>query len=216
MGLISVFQAAALDAWLATKTFVGLGSANPVAVGTAAVVGNAAAGSHEDHAHAHGNMATSASYYHAAAISGSNPGFMTGAQVATLASAAQGATTITAGAGLTGGGDLSANRTLDVVANADGSITVNANDIQVGVISDTQHGSRGHDNLHSAADSTHSGFLTSAHFLYLNASRAGTWANRPTTNLTGGQYYVDTGLKKPYWYATADSKWYDATGTVHA
>jgi hypothetical protein len=52
--------------------------------------------------------------------------------------------TLTAGAGLTGGGDLSADRTFDVVANADGSITVNANDIQVGVLaSDAQHGVRG-------------------------------------------------------------------------
>lgn len=44
--------------------------------------------------------------------------------------------TITAGAGLTGGGDLSANRTIDVAA-ADGSITVNANSIQVALSADT-------------------------------------------------------------------------------
>jgi hypothetical protein len=60
--------------------------------------------------------------------------------------------TLTAGAGLTGGGDLSANRTLDVVANADGSITVNANDIQVGVLaSDVQHGLRGGGTQHAVA-----------------------------------------------------------------
>lgn len=41
---------------------------------------------------------------------------------------------LTAGAGLTGGGDLTANRTFDAVANADGSIVVNANDIQLGRI----------------------------------------------------------------------------------
>ena len=46
-----------------------------------------------------------------------------------LASYATAATTITAGAGLTGGGDLSANRTLDIAA-ADASITVNANSIE--------------------------------------------------------------------------------------
>ena len=52
--------------------------------------------------------------------------------------------TLTAGAGLTGGGDLSANRTFDVVANADASIVVNANDIRVGVLAtDAQHGVRG-------------------------------------------------------------------------
>jgi len=39
-----------------------------------------------------------------------------------------------AGAGLTGGGDLSADRTFTVAANADGTIVVNANDIQVGVL----------------------------------------------------------------------------------
>jgi hypothetical protein len=42
--------------------------------------------------------------------------------------------TLTAGAGLTGGGDLSTNRTFTVVANADGTITVNADDIQVGTL----------------------------------------------------------------------------------
>jgi hypothetical protein len=38
--------------------------------------------------------------------------------------------TITAGSGLTGGGDLSANRTLNVGAHADGSITVAADTVQ--------------------------------------------------------------------------------------
>lgn len=58
--------------------------------------------------------------------------------------------TITAGAGLTGGGDLSADRTIDVAANADGSIIVNANDIQVGILAtDVQHGNRGGGSLHS-------------------------------------------------------------------
>ena len=57
---------------------------------------------------------------------------------------------LTAGAGLTGGGDLSADRTFDVVANVDGSITVNANDIQVGILaSDTQHGARGGGTQHA-------------------------------------------------------------------
>jgi len=60
--------------------------------------------------------------------------------------------TLTAGAGLTGGGDLSANRTFDVVGNADGSITVNANDIQVGILAtDAQHGNRGGGGLHAVA-----------------------------------------------------------------
>jgi hypothetical protein len=44
------------------------------------------------------------------------------------------ARTLTAGAGMTGGGDLSADRTFDVVANVDGTIVVNANDVQAGVM----------------------------------------------------------------------------------
>ena len=59
---------------------------------------------------------------------------------------------ITAGAGLTGGGDLTADRTIDVVANGDGSINVNANDIQVGVLAtNAQHGDRGGGSLHANA-----------------------------------------------------------------
>jgi hypothetical protein len=209
-------HADALCDWLVDEgiAFV-LGTANPEPIGTAAA-GNSANASHENHVHAHGNMATSASYYHAAAVSGGNPGFMTGAQVASLASAAQGATTITAGAGLTGGGDLSANRTLTVAANADGSIVVNADDIQVGVITDTQHGARGHDTLHTVSDATHAGFQSSAHYIDAAASRSGTWANRPSTNLRAGQYYFDSGLHKPYWYDLHSATWYDAAGVAHA
>ena len=60
--------------------------------------------------------------------------------------------TLTAGAGLTGGGDLTANRTFNVGANADGSIAVNADDIQVGVLAtDGQHGNRGGGLLHALA-----------------------------------------------------------------
>lgn len=69
------------------------------------------------------------------------------------------AITLTAGAGLTGGGDLSTNRTFDVVANADGSITVNANDIQVGILAtDAQHGSRGGGTQHSVVTNSTAGF----------------------------------------------------------
>ena len=58
---------------------------------------------------------------------------------------------IIAGAGLTGGGDLTADRTLAIGANADGSITVNADDIQVGILAtDAQHGSRGGGTQHAA------------------------------------------------------------------
>ncbi|MCZ6868101.1 MAG: hypothetical protein O7G84_01195 [Gammaproteobacteria bacterium] len=69
-----------------------------------------------------------------------------------------------AGAGLTGGGDLSADRTFNVIANGDASIVVNANDIQVGVLAtDAQHGVRGGGTQHAdviagGAD----GFMTGA------------------------------------------------------
>lgn len=67
---------------------------------------------------------------------------------------------VTAGAGLTGGGALSGDVTLDVVA-ADGSIVVGADDIAVGVINDTQHGTRGGGNLHAAATAGVAGFMSS-------------------------------------------------------
>lgn len=70
---------------------------------------------------------------------------------------------LNAGAGLIGGGDLSANRTFNVQANADGSIVVNANDIQVGVLAtDAQHGNRGGGGLHALATTAQAGFMSSA------------------------------------------------------
>lgn len=71
--------------------------------------------------------------------------------------------TLTAGAGLTGGGDLTANRTFNVAANADGSIVVNADDVQVGVLAtDAQHGSRGGGTQHAAATTSVNGFMSAA------------------------------------------------------
>ena len=69
-----------------------------------------------------------------------------------------GAGQITAGAGMTKSGN-----TLDAVANADASIVVNANDIQVGVLAtDAQHGARGGGTQHSAATTSVNGFMSSA------------------------------------------------------
>lgn len=73
------------------------------------------------------------------------------------------ARTLTAGAGLTGGGNLSADRTFNVVANADGSIVVNADDIQVGVLAtDAQHGVRGGGTQHAVATTLAAGFMSAA------------------------------------------------------
>lgn len=82
---------------------------------------------------------------------------------------------IIAGAGLTGGGDLTVDRTLDVVANADASIVVNANDIQVGVLAtDAQHGNRGGGGLHAnAVPAGAAGFMTGADKTKLDGIGAG-------------------------------------------
>lgn len=94
---------------------------------------------------------------------------------------------LTAGAGLTGGGDLSVDRTFDVVANADGSIVVNANDIQVGVISDTQHGNRGGGSLHPAVTNAIAGFaplITAANRILASTSgTAAVWATLSTLGI---------------------------------
>jgi hypothetical protein len=75
---------------------------------------------------------------------------------------------VTAGAGLTGGGSLAANITINVGANADGSITVNANDIQVGVLAtDAQHGVRGGGTQHAVVTALLAGFMSSADFTKL-------------------------------------------------
>lgn len=71
--------------------------------------------------------------------------------------------TLTAGAGLTGGGDLTADRTFNVGANADGSIVVNADDVQVGVLAtDGQHGNRGGGALHDVATIAVAGFMSAS------------------------------------------------------
>lgn len=44
---------------------------------------------------------------------------------------------------------------------------------------------------------------------------SGVWASRPTTCLQTGQMYFDTELKKPFWYNSADTSWYDSIGTIH-
>lgn len=80
-----------------------------------------------------------------------------------------GISTVVAGAGLTGGGS-SSSVTLNVAANADGSIVVNANDVQVGVLAtDGQHGNRGGGGLHAdVVAAGASGFMTGADKTKLN------------------------------------------------
>lgn len=98
---------------------------------------------------------------HANAVSGGAAGFQSGTDK--QRADALWARTLTAGQGLTGGGDLSANRTIDVVA-ADASIVVGANSVGVGVLqSDAMHGLRGGGTQHAdVVAGGASGFMTGA------------------------------------------------------
>lgn len=68
---------------------------------------------------------------------------------------------------------------LDVVANGDGSIVVNANDIQVGVITEAQHGDQPlNDGLqHAAATTSFNGFMSSGDKTKLDGVTAGAEPN---------------------------------------
>lgn len=119
-----------------------------------------------------------------ALASASAAGFMSPAHFSAVdalpATVASAAVQIVAGAGMTGGGSLAASRTLNVVANADGSIVVNADDVQVGVLAtDAQHGNRGGGALHAGATTTTAGFIT------LAGDISGTAANLSVRRLYG-------------------------------
>lgn len=136
-------------------------------VGTADAAGTSGRFSDAQHVHSHGQQpaGSQGGLAHNLA-SGTDNGFMSSAEFTKLAglpsSAVPTSTTLTAGAGLTGGGDLSTNRTFDVGANADGSITVNTDDIQVGILAtDAQHGNRGGGAIHAAATQSVNGFMIS-------------------------------------------------------
>lgn len=120
----------------------------------------------------HGNRGGGA--LHANAVSGGAAGFQSGTDK--QRQDALWARTITAGAGLTGGGDLAANRTIDVVAG-DGSIVVAADNITVGVISDAQHGARGGGTTHAVATTGEAGFMSAADKAKLDALAAQTISN---------------------------------------
>lgn len=93
---------------------------------------------------------------------------LTNAQVTLVNNSVQNTRQVIAGAGLTGGGDLSSDRTFNVVAG-DGSITVGADSIAVGTINDAQHGTRGGGTLHAEATTSTAGFLSAADKTKLNA-----------------------------------------------
>src|SRR4051812_34947964 len=69
---------------------------------------------------------------------------------------------IIAGAGTVGGGDLSADRTINVVAG-NGSIIVSPDSISVGVLqNDGMHGSLGGAGLHALVTTSVAGFMSAA------------------------------------------------------
>jgi hypothetical protein len=101
---------------------------------------------------------------------------------------------IISGNGLTGGGDLSADRTIAIAA-ADTTITVNADSIQVGVITDTNHGTRGGGTLHSVATTSVAGFESAADKTKLdqlvNNSHLITVSATQPTSPTTGDIWID-------------------------
>lgn len=166
-------------------------SGTPSPLGTAGA-GDSTLAARGNHVHAHGDLAGGTLH---ALASGSAAGFMSAAHYTKVEALPTAATingrTLTAGAGLTGGGDLSANRTFAVGANADGSIVVNADDIQVGVLAtDAQHGTLGGGTLHALASGSAAGFMSAAHYTKvaaLPATSVGTTRTISTTApLTGG------------------------------
>lgn len=152
-----------------------LSDAAPLALGTASA-GVGLQGSRYDHVHAHGNQLGGTLH---AVVTGASAGFMSAADKTSFdaisSTYALQATTFTAGAGLSGGGTLAASRTFDVVANADGSIVVNADDVQVGVLaSDAQHGVRGGGTQHAVVIAgVSAGFMSAADKTKLDGIGAG-------------------------------------------
>lgn len=136
----------------------------------------------------HGNRGGGA--VHALVVAAGAAGFMSGADKTKIdglpASAVPTTRTLTAGLGLAGGGDLSADRTFNVGANGDGSIIVNADDVQVGVLAtNVQHGNRGGGALHSnVVPAGAAGFMTGADKTKLDGLPAS--AVPTTRNLTAG------------------------------
>lgn len=128
---------------------------------------------------------------HADAVASGAAGFMTGADKAKLDGIEAAAINALGGAGMTKTGS-----TLNVIANADASIVVNANDIQVGVLAtDAQHGNRGGGGIHSnvvaggaagfmsGSDKTKLDALVNVGIAAGNYRCARTWAMIATNNL---------------------------------
>jgi hypothetical protein len=101
---------------------------------------------------------------------------------------------VIAGSGLTGGGDLSTDRSFAVQA-ADSSISITGSGVAVGIITDVQHGSRSGGNLHATATTSTSGFMSSVDKTTLDATDAAGTPRPPTSHASsherGGSDEID-------------------------
>lgn len=117
--------------------------------------------------------------------------------------------TITAGAGLTGGGDLSADRTITVAA-ADSTITVNADSIQVGTI--------GNSNLsdNTVALARLANATAQYDFVMRTSSGAGAWQRgaRADLVLAIDAQHVATSFGAPFFKVGASGGTYPTSGAV--
>jgi hypothetical protein len=160
-------------------------------VGTTDAAGTTGRFSDAAHVHSHGQQPAGSQGGLAHNLAdGSNNGFMSSAEFTKLsglpASAVPTTTTVGAGSGLTGGGTLSGNITLNAVANADGSIIINPDDIQVGILAtDAQHGTRGGGTIHAAVTQSVNGFMISTDKAKLDNIAGDTFnVTTTTTNAT--------------------------------
>lgn len=105
---------------------------------------------------------------------------------------------ILAGAGCVGGGDLSADRTINVGAAADGSISVTADAVGVGVLAtDAQHGARGGGTTHAVATTGAAGFMSSTDKAKLDGIPSGGGGVPAPT--AANQVYNSTGASAAAW-----------------
>lgn len=179
-----VVLSASPTAWTQLGAAGGTGSGPDLSDATPSAVGTATAGVSGDASradHAHGADPQTATNTSAIATNTSAIAANTSAIAAKAASATQ----VIAGAGLTGGGTLAADRTLNVVAG-DASIVVSADSIAVGVLqSDAQHGNRDGGALHSAVVAGgNAGFMTGTDKSKLDGIAHGATAVTNGTSLT--------------------------------
>lgn len=170
--VVSVFATQPVEVGLGTVQAAGaITGLSPSPVGEITEIDDAvpvagATGHYADGGHQHPHGSRGGGSLHALAIAGGAAGFLSGALAQVLANipnlgvVVPQTTQVIAGAGMTGGGALSGNVTINVVANADGSIIVNADDIQVGIINATQHGAQTDATLHAVATQLLAGFMS--------------------------------------------------------